>query len=255
MTEYINNYCKSLRLTGIMKNYPAIADDCSKKSLSYSEFLLKLLESENTERTERSKKTILRFAGFPVIKTLEMFDFASSNINKTQISELSSLKFIERAENVILIGPSGVGKTHIALSLGYLAAQKRIKTRFVSLSDMLLQLEIAKDQKRLKEYLKKSISTVSLLIIDEIGYVRLNESQANLFFQLINKKYETGSVIITSNLSFLKWKEILNNDEALTAAVLDRLIHHSHIINITGESFRLKQKKRAGIFYDKEEAV
>ena len=184
-----------------------------------------------------------------------MFDFASSNVNKTQISELSSLKFIERAENVILVGPSGVGKTHIALSLGYLAAQKRIKTRFVSLSDMLLQLEIAKEQNRLKEYLKKSISTVSLLIIDEIGYVKLNESQANLFFQLINKKYETGSVIITSNLSFLKWKEILNNDEALTAAVLDRLIHHSHIINITGESFRLKQKKKAGIFYDKEDAV
>ena len=115
---------------------------------------------------------------------------------------------------------------------------------------MLLQLEIAKEQNRLKEYLKKSISTVSLLIIDEIGYVKLNESQANLFFQLINKKYETGSVIITSNLSFLKWKEILNNDEALTAAVLDRLIHHSHIINITGESFRLKQKKKAGIFYE-----
>ena len=105
MTEAINNYCKALRLAGVMKNYPACASDCAKKSMSYSEFLLKILESENTERTERSKKTILRFAGFPVIKTLEMFDFASSNVNKTQISELSSLKFIERAENVILVGP------------------------------------------------------------------------------------------------------------------------------------------------------
>lgn len=249
--EKIAEYCKTLRLAGIIKNYAAIADAVSKNQESYSEFLLKLLEAEASERTERSKKTVLRFAGFPVIKTLEMFDFASSGINKAQITELSSLKFIERAENVILVGPSGVGKTHIAMALGYLATQKRIKTRFISLSDMLLQLEMAKEQNRLKEYLKKSISTVRLLIVDEIGYVKLNEAQANLFFQLVNKKYETGSVILTSNLSFLKWKEILNNDEALTAAVLDRLIHHSHIINITGESYRLKQKKKAGIFFEK----
>lgn len=251
INENIGAYCKSLRLAGIMKNYASVADLSSKNQESYSEFLLKILECEAIDKAERSRKTVLKFAGFPVLKTIEMFDFGSSGVNKTQITEIASLKFIERAENVILVGPSGVGKTHLAIALGYIATQNRIKTRFISLSDMLLQLEMAKDQNRLKDYFKKSISGVSLLIIDEIGYVKLNETQSNLFFQLINKKYETGSIILTSNLSFLKWKEILNNDEALTAAVLDRLIHHSHIINITGESYRLKQKKKAGIFLEK----
>ena len=197
-----------------------------------------------------SKRTVLKFAGFPAIKILEMFDFSSSAVTRYQITELTSLKFIENAENIILVGPSGVGKTHLALSLGYIAAQNRIRTRFITLLDLLFQLETVRDQKRLKEYFKQYVNNINLLIIDELGYLRLNEMQSNLFFQLINKRYEKNSVIITSNLSFLKWKEVLNNDEVLTAAVLDRLIHHSHIINVSGESFRLKQKKKAGILYE-----
>jgi DNA replication protein DnaC len=249
MNERIKEYLKIFRLPAITENYHYIAQECAKTSASYSEFLFKLLECEMKEKIERSKRTVLKFAGFPVIKTIEMFDFTSSGINKSQITELSSLKFIDNAENIILVGPSGTGKTHMALSLGYIAAQQRIRTRFITLSDLLLQLEIAEDQKRLKDYFKQYVGHIRLLIIDELGYTRLNERQANIFFQLINKRYESGSIIITSNLSFLKWKEVLNNDEALTAAVLDRLIHHSHIVNITGESYRLKQKKKAGLIY------
>lgn len=250
MNDTINEYLKIFRLPAIRENYPAIADKCAKESLSYSDFLLKILECEMKEKIERSKRTVLKFAGFPAIKTLEMFDFSSSAVNRSQITELTSLKFIENAENIILVGPSGVGKTHLALSLGYIAAQNRIRTRFITLSDLLFQLETVRDQKRLKEYFKQYVNNINLLIIDELGYLRLNEMQSNLFFQLINKRYEKNSIIITSNLSFLKWKEVLNNDEALTAAVLDRLIHHSHIINVSGESFRLKQKRKAGILYE-----
>ena len=116
-----------------------------------------------------------------------------------------------------------------------------------NIPDLLLQLEVASSQNRLEQYLSKIIAGSRLLIIDEFGYVKLNETQANLFFQLVNKRYETGAIIITSNLIFTKWQEVLNNDEALTAAILDRLIHHSHIINVQGESYRLKQKRKAGI--------
>ena len=145
------------------------------------------------------------------------------------------------------LGPSGVRKTHLAIALGYLATQQRIKTRFMTVADLLLQLESALTSNKLDYYFKRIIGLNTLLILDEFGYVKLNETQANLLFQVVNKKYETGSIIITSNLAFTKWKEVLNNDEALTAAILDRLIHHSHIINIQGESYRLKQKRKAGI--------
>jgi DNA replication protein DnaC len=129
----------------------------------------------------------------------------------------------------------GVGKTHLAQSIGYIATQQRIRTKFITMSDLLFQLEAAQLQGKLENYFSRVIKSVKLLIIDEFGYIKLNQNQANLFFQIVNKRYENSSIIITSNLTFTKWKEILNNDEALTTAILDRLIHHSHIINIQGE--------------------
>ena len=154
---------------------------------------------------------------------------------------------MDRKENLLLLGPSGAGKTHPAIALGYLATQKRLRTRFITVADLLLQLESAKHTNQLESYFKRTINANKLLILDEFGYIKLNEEQANLFFQIVNKRYETGSIIITSNLPFTQWKEVLNHDEALTAAILDRLIHHSHILNIQGESYRLRQKRQAGI--------
>ena len=245
--EQIKEYAKLFKLPSIKESYASIAEVAVKDNLSYSEYLLKLFEYEYEKKIERSKEIILKMAGFPKVKTFEMFDFGSSSVDRNLINELCTLRFVENAQNVLLIGPSGVGKTHIAISLGYLSTQSRIKTKFITVQDLLLQLEIAQQTNRLQHYFKKVINTVKLLIIDEFGYIKLNENQSNLFFQVINKRYETGSIIITSNLSFKKWKKVLNEDEALTTAILDRLIHHSYILNIQGESYRLKQKIKAGI--------
>lgn len=239
----INELCGKLRLNGFLESYQTLADKCAKNELSYSEYLHQLLQYEVRLRDNKSREAILKLAKFPKVKTLETFDFASSNINKVQVQELATLRFIENQENILLLGPSGIGKTHLACSLGYLAIQQRIKAKFISAADLVLQLEAAKQHGNLSKYLAKTIGNIKLLIIDEFGYVKFNEAQANLLFQLINKRYETGSIIITSNLGFAKWQGVLNNDEALTTAILDRLIHHSHILNINGDSYRLKNKR------------
>ena len=245
--ETIASYCKVFKLPAILQNYHSLAEQAAKEELSYSRYLSNLLECEAKQRAQRARETLFKTAGFPVLKTLENFDYKSSSLNQSQMNELGSLGFIDRCENILLLGPSGVGKTHLAIALGYLATQSRIKTRFITISDLLLQIESAQTANRLDQYFKRSITANRLLILDEFGYIKLGEMQANMLFSVINKKYETGSIIITTNLPFSRWKEVLNNDEALTAAILDRLIHHSHIINIQGESYRLKQKRKAGI--------
>jgi DNA replication protein DnaC len=247
MNQSIIEACSTLRLPSISQNYQVIADQCAKSNVSHTEFLNKLFECELQHRDQRGKQLMQKLAGFPSIKTLEGFDFNSSNINKAQVLELATLRFVENSENIILLGPSGTGKTHIAISLGFLATQNRQKVKFITASDLVLQLEAAQFQNRLDNYFAKVICHASVLIIDEFGYVKLNERQSNLLFQVVNKRYERGPIIVTSNLIFTKWQEVLNNDEALTAAILDRLIHHSHIINVQGDSYRLKQKRKAGI--------
>jgi len=247
MINEIQHSCELLKLNGVLHSYQSIADECGKLNASYSEYLDRLLKYELLQREQRAKEILLKMAGFPVVKTLDSFDFSSSNINQLQVQELASLGFIENNENVIFIGSPGTGKTHLAISLGYAATQKRLRARFITVAELLLQMELAKSQNRLTNFISKMISHPSLLILDEFGYVKLNEEQANFMFLLVNKRYETGSIIITSNLTFSQWQGVLNNDEALTAAIMDRLIHHSHIININGESHRLKQKRKAGI--------
>jgi DNA replication protein DnaC len=247
MIHRIRESCETLKLSGILQSYQSFADECGKIKASYTEYLDRVLQYELDQRKNRAREMLLKMASFPVIKDLEGFNFESCYVNQNQICELATLQFIERKENLIFIGSPGTGKTHLAIALGRTATQKRFKVKFLTIADLMLQMEVSASQNRLKDYLARVIEAPSLLVLDEFGYLKLTESQANFLFMLVNKRYERGSIIMTSNLTFSQWKSVLNEDEALTAAIMDRLIHHSHIININGESYRLRQKRKAGI--------
>lgn len=245
--ERIRALCGTLGLEQIPDIYPLIAEASIKAEEGYADFLEALLKEEVKVRQQRSRLVLTRLAGFPVIKTLDSFDFKfASDLPKARIHELSGLAFIERAENLVLLGPSGVGKTHLAIALGYAATQAGIKVRFVSAADLSLQLAAAQRQGRLNEMMKRTVLAPRLLVIDEIGYLPFGREESNLFFQVIAKRYERGSVIVTSNLPVGQWGSAFAGDDTLTAALLDRLLHHAHIIQIKGESYRLKDKRKAG---------
>ena len=181
-------------------------------------------------------------------KTFEEYDFAfATGAPRKQLKELTALAFIERKENVVLLGPSAVGKSHLAVSFGQVAVKNGLKTRFVTAADLMLQLSAAKAQGRLEPYLRRSVLAPKLLIVDEIGYLPFGREEANLFFNVIAKRYEQGSIIVTSNLPFSQWSNAFADDTTLTAALLDRLLHHAHIVQISGESYRLRTRKEIGV--------
>ena len=242
------NYCEQLQLNAIAQQYGHYAQKAVETEQGYAEFLETLLHVEIQEKQNRSRSMLTRMAGFPMIKTLDDFDFKfATGVPKKQIQELSSLAFVERRENVVLLGASGLGKTHLAIALGYLATQRHIKTRFISAADLMVQLETAHQQNRYKDIMRRVITHPKLLIIDEVGYLPLGREQANHFFQVIANRYEHGSIILTSNLGFSQWDATFASDKVLTAAMLDRLLHHAHIVQCRGDSYRLKDKKRAGL--------
>jgi DNA replication protein DnaC len=243
----IGEFCERLKLLRLASEWSGIAQQAAKTEASFADFLEKVLECEILGQDERRRATLMRLATLPSIKTLEQIDWShAGGAPKAQILELAHLTFIQRTENIVLLGPSGVGKTHIALSLAYRAVQAGHKVRFLSAADLMLQLSIAKAQGRLKEYFNRAILGPKLLVIDEIGYLPFGREEANLFFNVIAKRYEHGSMVLTSNLPFTQWATAFADDQTLTAAMLDRLLHHAHIVQITGESYRLKDKRKAG---------
>lgn len=245
--QRIEELCRNLNLLQTAESYLDIAQSCGKEDSGYPDFLESVLKTELTARRNRSKSILTRMAGFPTIKTLDEFDYNFATGVKRQVLEgLKSLSFMERHENIILLGPYGVGKTHIAIALGYAATQSGIKTKFITAADLMLVLDVGLKQGNLDSIFKRVILPYRLLIIDEFGYLPLKQEQANMLFQVIAKRYEKGSIILTSNLPFGQWHNSLAQDSALTAAILDRLLHHSTILNIKGDSFRLRDKKKAG---------
>ena len=245
--ERIAALCLGLKLERLSAEWAALAQEAAAGEASYADFLEKLLSAEVAARSERTRQTLLTLATLPAVKTLEQYDFAfASGAPRAQIHELAALTFIERAENIVLLGPSGVGKSHIATAFAYRAIMAGIKTRFVTAADLMLQLAAAKAQGRLKEYFNRTVLGPKLLVVDEIGYLPFGREEANLFFNVVAKRYERGSMILTSNLSFAQWPSAFADDQTLTAAMLDRLLHHAHIVQIAGESYRLKDKRKAG---------
>jgi DNA replication protein DnaC len=235
----IEDYLKTLSLHKISEIYQQESENATKLKLSYQQYLQRLLEAEVLSKTEKSINRKIRIASFPVVKRFEEFDFSfQPQIDEKLIRELANLNFIEQAKNIIFLGPPGVGKTHLAIAFGVKACLQGNRVAFYSaekLTQELLTDEISNSlQKKLD-----SLSKIDLLIIDELGYIQLSKKTATLFFQLVAKRYEKGSVIITSNKPFENWGEIFN-DDIVASAILDRLLHHCYPFFIQGKSFRLK---------------
>jgi len=238
----IEQHLKTLSLHRINEIYLQEAENAARTKLSYQDYLLRLLEAQVLTKMERSVNRKMQIAGFPDIKRLEEFDFSyQPQINEKLIRELSGLEFLNTGKNVLFVGPPGVGKTHLAISLGIKACQARKRVIFYSaeqLTDELASVEVSGMlNKRLDLLLR-----IDLLIIDELGYLSLNNQTAKLLFQLVSKRYEKGSIIVTTNKPFEQWGEIFT-DDVIAAAILDRLLHHSYPFFINGKSYRLKNIK------------
>ena len=245
--DRIQALCEQLKFARLHADWPAIAQEAAREEASFADFLERLLGAEARARDERKVSTLMKLATLPAVKTLEQIDWShAAGMPKGQVQELAHLAFVERAENVVLLGPSGVGKTHVALALAQRAVTAGHKVRFITAADLMLQLAAAKSQGRLKEYFNRAVLGPKLLVVDEIGYLPFGREEANLFFNVVAKRYERSSMVLTSNLPFTQWAGAFADDQTLTAAMLDRLLHHAHIVQITGESYRLKDKRRAG---------
>lgn len=236
-----------LHLPQLTATLPLLAEEAAKKEKSYSEFLLGLLEEEVRAADLRAQEMMLRLASFPFRRTLDDFDFSfQPSVNQKQLRELTTCAYVGRAENVILLGPPGVGKTHLAIALGLAAIHQRLHVKFTTVAAMVANLnqalKLGTYPSRLRTYLRPSV-----LILDEIGFLPLEAGQASLLFEVISRRYERGSIILTSNKSYAEWAEIFSGDEVIATAMLDRLLHHATTISIKGESYRLKEKKRAGL--------
>jgi DNA replication protein DnaC len=237
------HYLKALKLPTFLREYDKLARQCAAEGVDHSGYLLRLAELELIDRERRTVERRIKEARFPTVKSLDSFDFAAiPSLNKALVLELARCEYIARRDNVIAVGNSGTGKTHIALGLGLAACQKGLSVGLITAAAIVHELIEARDEKRLLR-LQRQLAAYKLLIIDELGYVPLSTTGAELLFEVFSQRYERGSILVTSNLPFDEWTGVFGS-ERLTGALLDRLTHHVHILEMNGDSYRLKQSKQ-----------
>jgi DNA replication protein DnaC len=238
----LEHHLKMLRLPTFLREYNKVARQCSAENVDYPRYLLRMTELELLDRERRATERRIHQARFPVVKSLDSFEFLSiPSLNKALVLELTRCEFLLRRENVLLLGNSGTGKTHLALALGLAACQRGHRVRFTTAAALVHELMEARDEKWLLRF-QKQMASYELLIVDELGFIPLSKTGAELLFEVFSQRYERGSTLVTSNLPFQEWTEVLGS-ERLTGALLDRLTHHVHILEMNGESYRLKQSK------------
>ena len=237
------HHLKALKLPTLLREYDKVARQCAAEGADHVRFLLRLVELEVIDRERRMIERRIKAAKFPAVKSLDSFDFAAlPSLNKALVMELARSEYVERRQNIIAVGNSGTGKTHIGLGLGLAACQKGLSVGFTTAAALVHELIEARDEKRLLR-LQRQFAAYKLRIIDELGYVPLSPTGAELLFEVFSQRYERGSTMVTSNLPFDEWTSVFAS-ERLTGALLDRLTHHVHILEMNGDSYRLKQSKR-----------
>jgi DNA replication protein DnaC len=239
----LKHYLKKLKLPTVLRDYEAVAATCAKDNADYVRFLLRLVEREALDREKRAAERRVKNARFPVIKTLDTFHFkAQPSIKQRRVQELMTGQYADRQENVLLVGNSGTGKTHLASALGFAGCMQGRKVRFFTVKALVTQLMEMAEQRQLERMLKQ-LERQDILILDELGYVPFSRTAAELLFEVVSRSYERLSLIVTTNLPFESWVEIFGC-ERLTGALLDRLTHRVHIIEANGPSYRLRQSKQ-----------
>ena len=244
-TLLLEHYLKQLKLPTMLREHASVAAVCAREDQDHTAFLLRLVERELIEREQRAAQRRIKAATFPVLKTLDTFQFeAQPSINRPLILELIRGEYLENQENILLMGNPGTGKTHLATALGQAACMQGKRVRFFSLTALVTQLLESREDRQLERFLTR-LELLLLLILDEFGYVPFSKAGAELLFEVVSRAYERTSLILTTNLPFEHWTEVLGN-ERLTGALLDRITHRVHIIEANGQSYRLRDaKKRA----------
>jgi DNA replication protein DnaC len=237
---------RALKMPGLSRVYEATARQAREEHWGYEEYLHEVLAAEQTSRHDSAVRSRLRDARFPELKTLDSFDFTATDgaVNGAQIAELARGQWIERAENIILAGPIGTGKTHLAIALGVEAARQRYRVMFARAADVVRSLLEARDQRELGR-LHRRLRQVQLLVLDELGFVPFDRAGGELLFNLLTERYQARSVIVTTNIAFGEWTKVFAGDEKLTTALLDRLAHHATVIATKGKSYRMRKKAPA----------